>query len=195
MMEARREDPKSVLLMLVLLAVLAGVALVPAHWVENVALIEQHWLEAIQGRDASARLRDQAARWRRELFADSGTGAASPDVTLGPWMQERIAVGNRMGALIIERCALLYAWWPYLLSTWLLAASEGMFRRKIRAAAYSYDNPRAHHRARYALMGMVVMSVILLLAPLPFPAIVVPIVGLLLARLFSTAITRRQLHS
>jgi hypothetical protein len=213
--EARRGNWLWTLLtgaLLVVMELVLLAALVPASWSETVRATEHTWLEQGLGADGAKAVVAQAEDWYERLFVASGLVAASYRLTLPTdqdvaqagalaplatlplwsWVAGRLKVIWAALYQVLQRLALLAAWWPFLVPLLSAAAGDGWLRRRIRQAGFAYASPLVH---AYALRGITGLSVgigVVLLLPIPLPALAVPVAGALLAVLLDLVVANAQ---
>ena len=187
-------------------------ALVPTAWSERVRDTELAWLQDGLGARTAAAVVQRADGWYGTLFVATKVvetsyritlpsdedvkraGALSPLATLPlwSWVAGRLEVVWAALHQVLQRLAMLMAWWPFLLLLLAAAWGDGWVRRRIRQSGFAYASPLAH---AYALRGIVVVFVLLglvLFLPLPLPALGVPVVGVLMAVLVGVIIANAQ---
>jgi len=198
------------LLLLMELVLLA--ALVPESWSETVRTTEHTWLEQGLGADGAEAVVAHAEDWYERLFVASGLVAASYRLTLPTdqdvaqagalaplatlpiwtWVAGRIKVIWAAVCQVLQRLVMLCAWWPFLVLVLGAAAGDGWLRRRIRQAGFAYASPLVHAYALRSVTGLLVGLGVLLLLPIPLPALAVPAAGALLAVLLDLVVADAQ---
>jgi hypothetical protein len=213
--EARRGNWLWTLLtgaLLVVMELVLLAALVPASWSETVRATERAWLEQGLGADGAKAVVMQAEDWYERLFVASGLVAASYRLTLPTdqdvaqagalaplatlplwsWVAGRLKVIWAALYQVLQRLVMLCAWWPFLVPLLSAAAIDGWLRRRIRQAGFAYASPLVHAYALRGIVGLVIGASVVLLLPIPLPALGVPLVGTLLALLLAAAVANAQ---
>jgi hypothetical protein len=91
-----------------------------------------------------------------------------------------------------QRLAVLLSWWPLLGILGLAAWGDGWLRRRIRQSSFAYASPLTHHLALRALLWLFLGALLLLVAPIPLPALGVPVLGASVAALLGLALANTQ---
>jgi hypothetical protein len=197
-----------VLLLLMELILLA--ALVPASWSERVQRTEGAWLTAGLGDDAAAAVVARAQAWYERLVVTPGiveasyrvilpnaadaerAGALAPLTTLPLWSWVAGRLNVIWAALhqLLQRLAMIAAWWPLLVLMLLAVTGDGWLRRHRRQAGFGYPSPLVHAYALRALQVLALLAGLVLLVPVPLPAIGVPVIGALVATLLDILIAQ-----
>jgi hypothetical protein len=108
------------------------------------------------------------------------------------WVAGRLKVIWAAVYQVLQRLAMLAAWWPFLGLLLTAAAGDGWLRRRIRQAGFAYASPLVHAYALRGIAGLVIGASVVLLLPIPLPALGVPLVGTLLALLLAAAVANAQ---
>jgi hypothetical protein len=197
---------------LLLMELIVLAALVPADWSAQVRESELAWLRSGLGEHPAALVVARAERWYEGLFAETGlvagsyritlptqddtrrSGALAPLATLPlwAWVAERLGVIWAGVYQVLQRVALVLAWWPLLVLLLAAAWGEGVLRRRIRQAGFAYASPLVHAYALRGLAMVLLLTAFVLLLPVPLPALGVPVVGMLLAVLLAVAVANAQ---
>jgi hypothetical protein len=197
---------------LLLMELIVLAALVPADWSAQVRESELAWLRSGLGEHPAALVVARAERWYEGLFAETGlvagsyritlptqddtrrSGALAPLATLPlwAWVAERLGVIWAGVYQVLQRVALVLAWWPLLVLLLAAAWGEGVLRRRIRQAGFAYASPLVHAYALRGLAMVLLLTAFVLLLPVPLPALGVPVVGMLLAVLLAVAVAHAQ---
>ena len=187
-------------------------ALVPTDWQAEVratefaalaATLSPATLRAVQARadawyDALCVRSGLLAGTRRLLLpaADESTRAhgLGPLVTLPvwSWLDGRLAVLFGTLHQALARVALIAAWWPLLTLLAVAATGEGLLRRRLREAGFRQPSATAHHAALHGFLLLPPLLGLLLLVPLPLPALGVPVAGVVLAVLGAGVLAQSQ---
>jgi hypothetical protein len=196
--------------LLLLMELILLAALVSVSWSERVQRTEGAWLAAGLGPRAAAAVVARAHAWYERLFVATGlveasyrvtlpndadverAGALAPLATLPlwSWVAGRIEVIWAALYQLLQRLAMIIAWWPFLLLVLIAAIGDGSLRRRRRQAGFGYPSPLVH---AYALRGLQLLALLTgfgLLLPLPLPAVGVPLVGALVGALVDTLIAQ-----
>jgi hypothetical protein len=196
------------LLLLMELTLLA--ALVPASWSERVQHTERTWLAAGLGPSAAAAIVARADAWHDRLFVATGLVEASYRMTLPSaadvahagalaplaalplwsWVAGRLQVIWAALDQLLQRLAMIAAWWPFLLLVLGAGAGDGWLRRRRRQAGFGYTSPLGHASALLGLEILVLLTGFVLLLPLPLPAVGVALIGGLIAALVDVLIAQ-----
>lgn len=74
----------------------------------------------------------------------------------------------------------------------MAAWGDGWLRRRIRQYSFAYASPLTHHLALRLALWVVLGALLLLVAPIPLPALGVPVLGAVVALLFGVALAKTQ---
>jgi hypothetical protein len=196
--------------LLLLMELILLAALVPASWSERVQRTERAWLAAGLGDDAAAAVVVRAQAWYERLFVAPGlveasyrvfvptdadverAGALAPltTVPLWSWVAGRLKVIWAVLYQLLQRLAMIAAWWPLLLLVLFAAIGDGWLRRRRRQAGFAYPSPLVHAYALRALQVLALLAGLVLLLPVSLPAIGVPVIEVLIAALVDTLIAQ-----
>ncbi|WP_245561967.1 TraM recognition domain-containing protein [Lamprocystis purpurea] len=97
------------------------------------------------------------------------------DSPVWPWLAGRVQVVWWSLGQACQRLAILRFWWPFSLILCAAAAYDALLRRRIRQHSFSYASPLIHFWAVWALLWMLIGTPMLLVAPIPLPAMGVPV--------------------
>ncbi|WP_295581464.1 DUF4400 domain-containing protein [uncultured Lamprocystis sp.] len=185
-------------------------ALVPTDWARQVSARELASLVDTVGPDTTAAIVARAAGWYEALFIRTGLHTASYQILLpGPdtggaglakladspfwaWLAGRLTVVWWSLGQACQRLAVLLSWWPLLGLLALAAWGDGWLRRRIRQCSFAYASPLTHHLALRVVLWLVIGALLLLVAPVPLPALGVPVVGAAIALLLGLALANTQ---
>jgi hypothetical protein len=196
--------------LLLLMELILLAALVPASWSEQVQQTEGVWLKAGLGEHAAAAVVARAQAWHERLFEAPGlveasyrvivpnaadverAGALAPLITLPfwSWVAGRLQVIWAALSQLLQRLAMIAAWWPFLLLLLIGTAGDGWLRRRRRQAGFGYPSPLVHAYALHSLQVLALLVGLLLLLPVALPAIGVPLIGALVAVLVDILIAQ-----
>ena len=186
-------------------------AFIPSDWARQVSATETRWLVETQGPASAQAIVDQAEGWYRGLFVETGIApwsyhilAPGPEVTpehgweglagnpLWDWTRGRLNVIWGSFAQALQRLVLILAWLPFFGLLLVAALGDGWLRRRIRQHSFAYASPLVHHSAVVGILVLWVLAALLLLAPLPIPAVTAPGLFLVTAVLVDLALTHTQ---
>ena len=108
------------------------------------------------------------------------------------WLRGRLDVIWGAFAQALQRLALLLAWWPFLALLLVAALGDGWLRRRIRQYGFVYASPLAHHTALWVLLTLWIGVGLLLFAPIPIPALAIPVIGVITAVCVDLVLTNAQ---
>jgi hypothetical protein len=119
-------------------------------------------------------------------------GALAPLTTLPlwSWMAGRLQVIWAALHQLLQRLAMIAAWWPVLLLVLFAAIGDGWLRRRWRQAGFGYPSPLVHAYALHGLQVLALLAGLVLLVPVPLPAIGVPVIGAVVAALLDILIAQ-----
>ena len=186
-------------------------AFIPTDWARAVSDTETRWLVETQGAESARAIVDQAEGWYRDLFVDTGIApwtyhilAPGPEVTpeagweglaknpLWEWTRGRLNVIWGSFAQALQRIALIGSWLPFFFILLAAALGDGWLRRRIRQYGFAYASPLLHHCAVIGVLVLWVLAALLLLAPIPVPAVSAPVLFALTAVLVDLGVTHTQ---
>ncbi|MBS1201944.1 MAG: hypothetical protein H6R22_453 [Chromatiaceae bacterium] len=194
-----------------LLELVLFASFVPSDWARTVTQTEQRWLVAAQGAESAHAIQVRGWRWHDTLFNASGIApwtyrlvATGPGVQSGQgleqlgespiwgWLRGRLDVIWGAFAQALQRLALLLAWWPFLALVLVATVGDGWLRRRIRQYGFVYASPLAHHTALWVLLTLWISVGLLLFAPIPIPALAVPVLAVITALCVDLVLTNAQ---
>jgi len=196
--------------LLLLMELILLAALVPVSWSERVQRTEGAWLAAGLGEDAAAVVVVRAEAWYARLFVTTGlveasyhvilpnaadvehAGALAPlaNLPLWSWVAGRLKVIWAALHQLVQRLAMIAAWWPFLVLVLMAGVSDGWLRRRRRQGGFGYPSPLLHAYAMRGLQVLALLAGLVLLLLVPVPAIDVPPIGALVAALVDTLIAQ-----
>jgi hypothetical protein len=175
---------------------------------QNVSRARRHSFGLVN--DAAAAVAARAQAWYERLLVATGlveasyrlilpnaadverAGALAPLTTLPlwSWVAGRLKVIWAALYQLLQRLAMIGAWWPFLLLVLFAAIGDGWLRRRRRQAGFGYPSPLVHTYALRSLQVLALLTGVVLLLPLPLPTIGGPLIGTLVAALVDTLIVQ-----
>jgi hypothetical protein len=138
-------------------------------------------------------------------------GTASPRFSLTDWIGVNAAgredtglqgmfafLANRLTLLgdaiyrTIRRGLLVMAFGPFLLAALVPFLVDGVMQRKIRQSNFDYPSPLAHRSSLYAILGVFVLLLIVLMLPFPVPPQTIPLLLIIIPWAANIHITNTQ---
>jgi hypothetical protein len=197
--------------LLFLLEFILFASFIPSDWSRSIAETEAGWLVAAHGPESAKAIQARADGWYQTLFVETGIApwtyrlvATGPGVESGQglepigaspawtWLKGRLDVIWGAFAQALQRAVMLFSWWPFLAILLMAAVVDGWLRRRIRQYGFIYASPLVHHAAISMLLVLWVGAGLLLFAPIPIPALAVPILCGFSALLVDIGLTNAQ---
>lgn len=194
-----------------MIQIVVVLSLIPGDLPRKAVIKELEMVHHSLGAETQVWVSDHAERWYQEYMLDSGVyesvyyhlipteaekaksrGMENMGEFWFNWLEGRLKVIALMIYHFMVRFAILMIWSPYMLLLLIPALYGGVMDRKIKQSNFDYSSPIIHRYAVRFTGWIILLSILLMLAPIAIPPLYMAFTMMLLSILIGMAIGNTQ---